>query len=146
MTPVNVPPAEATVFHAGSLDPLVRLGGHTAAVAVCADTGRRSHVQRAADRGASLYFASMFVIPSEFRREAANLEAYAAQHSMTVVLANYGGPSGGLRAAGGSAIWSEAGKLLVQLGPSGAGVAVAVDGPRGWHARAILLGAGGRRK
>ena len=59
---------------------------------------------------------------------------------MTVALANYGGPSGGLAAAGGSAIWSEKGELLTQLGASGIGVAVAIESHDGWRAKTIVLG------
>jgi predicted amidohydrolase len=137
-----VPPAEATVFHPGSRNPLVRFGGNTAAVAVCADTGRPSHPQRAASRGARTYLASMFIIPSEFRRETENLRAYAAQHSMAVALANYGGPSGGLASGGGSAIWSERGELLAQLDVIGAGLAIASESHAGWRAKTIMLDAG----
>ncbi len=134
-----VPPAEATVFHPGDHDPLVRFGGHVAAVAVCADTGRPSHLQAAAHRGASVYLASMFVIPSEFDRETANLEAYAARHAMTVAMANYGGPSGGLASAGRSTIWSEKGEPLTQLEATGAGVAVATEGHDGWRTKTVML-------
>ncbi len=135
-----VPPAEATVFHPGTEDPLVRFGGNTAAVAVCADTGRPTHAQEAADRGANIYLASMFVIPSEFEREMAHLRAHAARHSMTVVMANYGGPSGGLSSGGRSTIWSERGELLGQLDPVGAGIVVAVEGHGGWRVRTVMLG------
>lgn len=134
-----VPPAEATVFRAGDRNPLVRFGGNTAAIAVCADIGRPEHPREAADRGAKTYLASMFVIPSEFEGDAAKLRAYAAEHAMAVALANFGGASGGLAAAGGSAIWSEKGELLTRLGPSGAGVAVAFESADGWSARAIAL-------
>lgn len=135
-----VPPAEATVFHPGNRNPLVVFDGNTAAVAVCADTGRPSHPQEAANRGARIYLASMFVIPFEFMRETANLRAYAVQHSMTVALANYGGPSGGLASGGGSAIWSERGELLAQLEPIGSGVAVAIETHAGWRAKGVMLG------
>jgi predicted amidohydrolase len=134
-----VPPAEATVFHPGDINPLVCFGAHTAAVAVCADTGRSSHPQAAAARGATTYLASMFVIPSEFERETARLRSYAVRHTMAVVMANYGGPSGGLASAGRSAIWSEAGELLAQLDSSGAGIAVASETRAGWRARSIAL-------
>jgi predicted amidohydrolase len=134
-----VPPAEATVFLPGERNPLIRFDGNTAALAVCADTGRPSHARKAADRGAKTYLASMFVIPSEFDRETGNLGEYAVRHGMAVAFANYGGPSGGLAAAGRSAIWSEAGELLVQLPPSGMGVAVAEEGRDGWRARTIRL-------
>lgn len=135
-----VPPAEATVFETGDLDPLVHIAGTTAAVAVCADTGRPSHPQAAADRGARIYLASMFVIPSEFDREAGVLPVYAARHRMMVVFSNYGGPSGGLTSAGRSAIWSETGDMLARLEPSGAGVAVAIETGDGWKGRAVTPG------
>ncbi len=134
-----VPPAEATVFDAGDRNPLVRLGDHTAAVAVCADTGRESHPRLAAERGATTYLASMFVIPSEFERETATLREHAIRYAMTVAFANYGGPSGGLSSGGRSAIWSGTGEVLAQLGAFGAGVAVAGKGDPGRVGRTIML-------
>jgi predicted amidohydrolase len=136
-----VPPAEATAFQPGTLNPLVRFGGNTAALAICADIGNPSHPRQAAERGAKTYFASMFVIPSELDGEAARLGTYAAQHSLAVAFANYGGASGGLRSAGRSAIWSQTGELLVRLEASGPGVAVAVESHAGWRARAVMLAA-----
>jgi predicted amidohydrolase len=134
-----VPPAEATVFVPGDANPLVRLGGHTAAVAVCADTGRASHVQQAAERGATTYLASVFVIPADLERETATLRAYAARHAMCVARANFGGPSGGLASAGQSAIWSDTGEPLAWLESAGAGVVVARESRAGWRARTIAL-------
>jgi len=138
-----VPPEESTVFHPGDRDPLVQFGGHSAALAICADIGRPSHPQQAADRGAEIYLASMFVIPSDFEGDSAKLRGYAAQHRMTVALANFGSATGGLATAGRSSIWSETGELLVQLGASGAGVAVATGTREGWRAKAIMLGDAG---
>jgi predicted amidohydrolase len=134
-----VPPAEATVFQPGDRNPLVRFGDNVAAVAVCADIGRPSHPQQAADRGAKIYLASMFVIPSEIDEEVTRLTRYAAQHSMMVALANFGSPSGGLASAGRSAIWSETGELLVQLETNGAGIAVVTETPQGRRTRTVML-------
>jgi predicted amidohydrolase len=134
-----VPPAEATIFQPGTLNPLVPVEGGTAAVAVCADVGRPAHAEAAAARGADIYLASMFVIPSDFANDSARLQAYAVRHSMAVVFSNYGGASGGLPSAGRSAIWSERGELLVQLPPGGAGLAVAVESETGWHATMVTL-------
>ena len=64
-----VPPPERSVFEPGDRSPLVRLGDATAAVAVCADIARPSHPKEAAERGAKIYLASMFVIPSDFGQE-----------------------------------------------------------------------------
>ena len=132
-------PAEDTVFQPGDRNPLVRLDGHTAAVAVCADTGRPSHPKEAADRGAKSYLASMFFTPSELEQEAAKLQAYAVRHSMSVVLSNFGGPTGGLASAGGSAIWSQEGTLLARLEGSGAGITIAIEDEAGWRAKALRV-------
>jgi predicted amidohydrolase len=135
-----VPPAEATVFLPGDRNPLIHFGLNTAAVAVCADIGRPSHPQQAAERGANTYLASMFVIPSEFDGDAAKLERYAVTHSMVTALANFGSTTGGLAAAGRSGVWSQAGKLLVQLPAQGAGVATATETDEGWRVNTLMLG------
>lgn len=133
----GVPPPESTVFGTADRDPLIELGGHKAAMAICADIGSPSHPKRAADRGAAVYLASMFVIPADFEGDASRLEGFAVQHSMAVALANFGGPTGGLVAAGRSSIWSEAGELLVRLDPAGTGVAVATKSAAGWRSRTV---------
>jgi len=135
-----VPAAEATVFHPGDRNPLVHFGENTAAVAICADTGRPSHPRDAAERGAKSYLASMFVIPADFEKETGSLRSYAERHSMAVVFANYGGPSGGLPSGGGSSIWSEKGELLARLESVGAGLAVAIEDDAGWRARTVMVG------
>jgi len=132
-----VPPAEATWFRPGARNPLVRFGEHTAAVAVCADTGQPAHSARAAARGAGIYLASMFVIPSDYEGEAMNFEAIAQRHGMVVAMANHGGASGGLAAAGRSTIWSPTGEVLARLDPSGEGVAVAEETVAGWRGRVV---------
>src|SRR5688572_3268473 len=134
-----VPPAEATVFHAGTENPLVRINGSIAAVAVCADTGRAAHAQAAAARGVRAYLASMFVIPSELERETSRLSAYAKRHALVVAFANVGGPSGGLASGGRSAIWADNGELIAQLDTSGTGVAVAVESDNGWRGATVML-------
>ena len=135
----SLPPPEPSVFQPGEHDPLVQLDGGSAAIAICSDTGRAHHAQRAADRGARTYLASMFVIPSEFERDSANLRRYASEHAMCVVLSNYGSPTGGLAAAGRSSIWSERGELVVELPASGAGIAVATRDSNGWRAQTAML-------
>jgi predicted amidohydrolase len=122
-----------------ALNPLIRFGNHVAAVAVCADIGSRAHPQQAAERGADSYLASMFVIPSDFDGEVLKLSRYAVQHRMMTALANFGSPSGGLRSAGRSSIWSETGELLVQLEASGSGIAVVTETEHGRRTRAVMV-------
>ncbi len=144
----TVPPPESSVFEPGDRDPLIRFDTGTAAVAVCADIGHAAHPRAAAERGAGVYLASMFVIPADLENDLAKLQSYAVQHSMVVALANFGAPTGGLPAAGHSSIWSATGELLVQLDAAGAGVGVAIEDSSGWHVARRLLGsrhAGARR-
>lgn len=136
-----VPPAEATVFRHGDRNPLIHVGDNTAVVAICADLNAPSHPEEAAERGATIYLASTFIIPPDLEQDAARLRAYARRHDMVVAAANYGGPSGGLPAAGGSAVWSGRGELLAQLPEAGAGVVVAAERMNGWHPEIFLLGA-----
>lgn len=133
---------EEAAVQPGDRDPLVRLGDGIGAVAVCADANRPSHPSEAAARGARTYLVSTFIVPTEMEAKTASLRAYAVEHSMTVVFANYGGPSGGLTSAGRSAIWSDRGEPLAQLEGTGAGVVVAVDSDAGWRGRTVMLGDG----
>ncbi len=141
-----VPPPEATVFEPADRNPLIAFAHWTAAVAICADVGQPLHPRRAAERGAMMYLASMFVIPSEFEGDSAKLSRYAAEHSMIVALANFGSATGGLAAAGRSSIWSAKGERLIQLGEAGAGVAVAAELSDGWRTKAISLDSSQRKE
>lgn len=132
-----VPPAEATVFQPGDRNPLVRVGGAPAAIAVCADVGRPAHADAAAARGAKTYLASMFVIPSDLEKDLTRLRTYAERHWMAVVFSNYGGPSGGLLSGGNSAVWAPKREVLAKLGATGSGVVVAIESDAGWSAKAI---------
>ncbi|MBL9165920.1 MAG: carbon-nitrogen hydrolase family protein [Planctomycetaceae bacterium] len=135
----SIPPSEKSVFQPGVRDPLVSVGTRQAAIAICADIGDATHPQQSANRGATVYLASMFVIPSDFPGEQAKLSRYAAQHAMLTALANFGGPSGSLRSAGRSSIWSEQGELLVQLAPAGSGIAIMRETPSGRTTRTRML-------
>jgi predicted amidohydrolase len=134
-----VPPAENTVFEPGNRAPLVKLAGYTAAVGICAESLRPVHPKRAAEQGATLYLSSHFGIPSDLALRVEVLRGHAERHGMVVVFANYAGVTAGLAASGGSAIWSQTGELLVQLGASGPGVAIATQDESGWRARAIAM-------
>ena len=81
----------------------------------------------------------MFVIPADLEQDTARLRSYAVQHSMAVVFANYGGPTGGLPSAGRSAIVSEKGEVLAQLQATGAGIAIAIEDETGWRTREVML-------
>ncbi len=134
----ELPPSESTVFTPGTSNPEVIVDGHSGAVAICADANRAEHAVRAAERGARIYFASSFVIPSEFEEATTNLRSRAQKHRMVVVFANYGGSSGGLASAGRSGVWAEDGTLLGCLPAAGTGVVVASESDEGWRVETRL--------
>jgi predicted amidohydrolase len=134
-----VPPAEDTVFQPGTRSPLVRFDGHTAAVAICAESLQAWVPREAAERGADTYLTGHFSIPQDVELRLAAFRAYAARYRLAIAFATYGGATGGLPGSGGSAIISPSGELLVQLERSGAAVAVAIEQPEGWCAKAIGL-------
>jgi predicted amidohydrolase len=113
--------------------------GLAGAVSVCADSFYATHPKHAAERGARTYFSSQFGIPLHLEFKIAVLKKHAVRHSRTIVLASFGGPTGGLPSAGRSGIWSDKGELLAQLEASGSGIAVAIETEAGWRAKAVML-------
>jgi predicted amidohydrolase len=134
-----VPPAEDSVFQPGERNPLVHFNGHCGAVSVCADSHHRSHPERAAARGARTYFSSQFAIPLHLELKIAVLKKRALRHSLTIVLANFAGHTGGLASAGGSGIWTDKGERVAQLEANGSGVVVAVEDGTLWRATTHML-------
>ena len=130
---------EQAVFLPGTLNPSVRLGDERAALAICADTSHPSHAAAAAATSASLYLAGVFFTPAGYEEDAKRLGGYAAEHSMAVVMANMGGFSGGLEAVGGSAVWSESGRLVAKLDGPGAGLAIASRSGVDWSGETARL-------
>ena len=121
----------------GTLDPVLRVEGRTAAVAVCADANRPIHPARAAERGADLYLVSTFITPGQLDDRMGLLRGYAVEHGMTVVFANHGGPAGGLPSGGRSAAWGPDGQALAQLDGVGAGLVLATGGGDSWDGRVV---------
>lgn len=134
-----IPPAEHTLFTAGERNPLIALGPHLAAAAVCADWTHPSHPEKAAARGATSYLLGAFIIPRHLAVLSRCLGRYASKHGLAVVFSNFGGPSGGLNAAGRSTIWSPNGEPLARLADRGAGIAVATAGSVCWSGYAVAL-------
>lgn len=62
------------------------------------------------------------------------------KHCMVTAIANFGGPLGGLRSKGRSAIQSETGDLLVQLESEGSGFGVVTETQQSHLTRAIMQG------
>jgi predicted amidohydrolase len=136
-TKLYVHSSEQRVFVPGERNPLLALGDETAALAICADTNTPAHPERAAGLGASVYLASVFWPPDAYERDAEVVRGHATRHSMTVVVANYGAPSGEHEASGGSAIWSSAGKLIARRDGPGVGLVTAACSEGIWSGRTL---------
>lgn len=118
-TKQHLHPGEDAVFSAGQGGPLLSIGCEQIALAVCADFSHASHAQAAARAGASVYAASVLISDNGYPRDSALLMGYAREHSLGVLMANHGGPSGGWDCAGRSAFWSPQGQRVVSAAGTG---------------------------
>jgi len=130
---------EAKYVVPGERNPRLDLRGRTAAIAICADANQASHAGSAAERGADFYLTSAFVEVGDQVKKEATLAGHASHHAMTVVLANYGGASGGLPSGGRSAVWDRSGKMVVQAPSSGAALVIARPNQDRWTGRTLDL-------
>lgn len=126
-------------FFSSSFDynPAVRLGTEKVSMAICADITDPRHPENAARAGCDLYVAGIFYTPNVQEKAHPVLSGYAKQHSMNVLMANYGGPSWGLDAGGGSAFWTDDGRLVGSLDMSGEGLLIAQEMDGTWNTRTI---------
>jgi predicted amidohydrolase len=96
-------------------NPLIEVGDFRISLAVCADISNPEHPANAAKAGATLYAAGLFYTPGGIAEAYEQLGSYAETYGMHVLMANYGGPSYGLPAAGQSACWNNKGELVGKL-------------------------------
>ena len=101
-------------------------------VAICADTSHAEHAAIAAENGASLYAAGVFFTDGCYQKDIEQLQQYAVQHKMAVLLANFGGLTHGQIPAGKSAIWNESGECLVTAAAGGEALIVATREQGRW--------------
>jgi predicted amidohydrolase len=113
-------------------DPLIMIGTDKVSTAICADITNPLHAENAAKRGSDLYAAGIFFTPDVPAKAHTVLSAYAKQHSMNVLMANYGGPSWGLAAGGCSGFWTSTGELVGALDNAGEGLLIATNKNGNW--------------
>ena len=130
---------EERIFAAGMGGATLRIGGDKVALAVCADFNHASHAAAAAGQGANLYAAGVLISEKGYEPDSVLLQGYARQHSMAVLMANHGGLTGGWQSAGRSAIWSEAGELVVSAAGAGDCLVVAQRRDGDWSGRVVAV-------
>lgn len=96
-------------------NPQIVLDGERVSFAICADIADPQHISNAKDNNASLYIASIFYTPKEIDECHRQLSSYARAFSMNILMADFAGPSYGLKAAGFSAFWSKSGAMIKQM-------------------------------
>ncbi|AOT08121.1 carbon-nitrogen hydrolase family protein [Pseudoalteromonas luteoviolacea] len=106
---------EDVYFSSGDQYRIVQLEQETIANAICADTVNSIHAKTCVELGASIYAAGVLVTPDGYAKDSKMWAGYADEYKILVAIANFNKPSGGLPAAGKSAIWYKGG-LLAQAG------------------------------
>jgi len=105
-TKQHLHPGEDVVFSEGNGGALLNIESEHIALSVCADFTHASHPHAAALAGAGVYATSVLISESGYAHDSGLLQGYAREHSLGVLMANHGGPSGGWACAGRSAFWS----------------------------------------
>ena len=117
---------------------VVNIKGEAVGLAICADVNHASHAKEVAENGASIYVASVLMMDG-YATAAQRLQQYAIEHSMVVLMANYGSSTGGYVPAGKSAIWDNKGNLLAMAGEAGNALVVATKDQDRWIGRTVTI-------
>ncbi len=131
-------PGEEAFFSPGDRDCAVDIKGQRIGIAICADIANPAHPAAVAALGASIYAAGVLITEKGFEVDADLLRNYAITHSMAVIMANHGAPSGGYSTAGRSCAWDPAGNLLAAVPGPGEALIVATLAQSGWSATSLL--------
>lgn len=135
-------PGEEVAFAPGTGGSTLTIGVDTVALAVCADFSHASHAAAAAQQGADLYAAGVLITENGYAPDTALLQGYASAHSMTVLMANHGGATGGWESAGRSAIWASNGSLIAAAPGTGNLMVVARRDAEGWNGKIVAVAEG----
>jgi predicted amidohydrolase len=132
-------PGEDLVFAPGTGGSPISVDGTTVALAICADTVHPEHAVQAAGTGASLYAAGVLITANGYAADTAFLQGYAVQHRFAVLMANYGGDTGGWSPIGKSAFWAEDGRCIVAAPDAGAALVLASRSGADWSGEVVKL-------
>lgn len=127
------------VYYKPSFDfnPLLEIESERISFAICADIDNPKHAENASKNNSSIYIASIFFSPNGIPQAHKSLQSYASQHSMNVLMANFGGDSYGCPSGGRSAFWNNKGELIAQMEDSGTGVLLVENHEAGWKSKTI---------
>ncbi|WP_268796499.1 carbon-nitrogen hydrolase family protein [Pseudomonas huanghezhanensis] len=108
-------PGEERVFSVGNGGTPLIASERRISLAVCADFTHEAHVRRASLAAADVYAVSALISKNGYATDTAMLAGYALKYRMLVMMANYGGQTGGWQSAGRSAVWAQDGRQLAAV-------------------------------
>jgi predicted amidohydrolase len=138
-TKQHLHPGEDVVFTAGNGGDLLSVDAELIALSVCADFTHASHQRAAAQAGAGIYASSVLISDNGYAHDSKVLQACSSEHSMVVLMANHGGPSGGWACAGRSAMWAPGGQLVARATGTGDCLIIAHRQKGAWQGQVVEL-------
>ncbi|MCA1993930.1 MAG: carbon-nitrogen hydrolase family protein [Coleofasciculus sp. S288] len=94
------------------------------ALAVCYELSVPEHSENAFKSGAEFYIASVAKSVKQVDKAIERLSGIATQYSMTVLMSNFVGQSGGMECGGRTSIWNNKGLLVGELDDTNEGVII----------------------
>ncbi len=108
---MNLHSGEEKYFSKGNDHHIITINDTKIANAICADTNNAEHIHFCFKFGASVYIAGALITDSGYEADTKAMAHYASKYNMLVAMANHNQPTGGWKAIGKSAIWSNTGLL-----------------------------------
>ena len=101
------------------------IGGKTnIALAICYELSIPAHAEDAFKNGAEFYIASVAKSVNQVDKAIERLSDIASQYSMTVLMSNCVGQSGGMECGGKTSLWNNKGLLVGQLDNTNEGIII----------------------
>ena len=130
--------SETPVFAQGNGGPMLSVRGTAVGLAICAEVNHPAHFPDTVASGARVYAASSFLSPRGYEKDFLRLTTCTQTLGVPALMANFA-DSPELEAAGGTAAWDDAGRLLAAAPRTGECVVLAEwDGDR-WRGRVVTV-------
>lgn len=118
-------------------NPMITIENQNISFAICADIDNPKHPENAKNRDTDIYIASIFFSPNGIPNAYRDLQNYAENHKMNVLMSNFSGESWGSPSAGQSAFWNNKGELVGQMKDSDSGLLLVEKQNDNWTSRII---------
>ena len=115
---------EVPYFICGQQEVVLTINQEKIAPAICYESLQPEHADRAADKGANIYIASVAKPDRGVAKALKHYPTIAKKHSMPVLMSNCLGPSDDFESVGHSAFWNQDGRLVGQLDDMTEGILV----------------------